>query len=233
MIHPIPRKKNRTAIVWAVFVTAMTAVAGLLLLTETPGTRGIEAAAMHNTLRGARGTSENLSSSKNGASWAPLPSATELDLKRWRMIVVHHSGSMAGTTAEMDASARRSGLDGLGYHFVIGNGSGLSDGVVDAGYRWNNQMAGAHVARPWQATDEESRLIDDVNTHAIGICLIGNGDRQPFTEGQLRSLIDLVQSLQRELDIPRSRVVLHADLAEVSSPGRFFPVGRFETHINP
>ena len=149
------------------------------------------------------------------------------------MIVIHHSGRMAGTVPELDSRAKRAGLNGLAYHFVIGNGSGLSDGVVEIGYRWTQQVPGAHVAAPANATAQEQAFRDELNSQSIGICLIGNGDRQPFTELQVRELIDLVRTLQETWDIPASSVLLHSDIVDVSNPGRFFPAERLESHLAP
>ena len=157
-----------------------------------------------------------------------------IDRERWDHIVIHDSGSMAGTVRELDAEAREAGLNELGYHFVIGNGSGLSDGVVEATPRWNRQGAGAHVATSAMPSPSEQRRVDALNRHAIGICLIGHGERSAFSEAQLRALTDLVRALQLQLDIPASQVMLHSDLTpEVSSPGRFFPVERLEAHLEP
>lgn len=202
----------------------MTGMAGILLLSESPADgRASFAATSSSILGGGAGTSENLFA---------MPPVTDAEKDRWNMIVIHHSGRMAGTVPEMDARAKRAGLNGLAYHFVIGNGAGLSDGVVEIGYRWTQQTPGAHVAAPPNPTSEERAFRDELNSQSIGICLIGNGDRQLFTEAQIRELIDLVRTLQRTWDIPASSVLLHSDIVDVSNPGRFFPAERLEAHID-
>jgi len=146
-----------------------------------------------------------------------------LDEHRWDSIVIHDLGQPAGDAAMIHRLHRSYGYQGLGYHFVIGNGNGMGDGVVHVGYRWNEQLPGVHVAGP---------LGDYYNRHAIGICLVGNGDRRAFTEQQMNHLIRLVQRLQRRLNIPASRVLLHRDLFDsVSSPGRYFEAGRLEEQL--
>ena len=228
-LNPQGSASARTKIVWAVFVTAMTAVSGILLLSgDSSDLRGLLAATTPSILNQASAGSEN-----SAEAWSDSGIESSLDVDRWEMIVIHHSGTVAGTVREMDTQAVRAGLHGLGYHFVVGNGAGLSDGVVEASYRWNQQLAGAHVATRPNASLAECSQIDDTNRHSIGICLIGNGDRGKFTEAQVRALIDLVRALQLRLDIPSSKVVLHSDLADVSSPGRFFPIERFEAQIEP
>ena len=207
----------------------MTAVTGMLLMSSEFSGAAPRFAATKPVIMSATDTSTALADTAD----SPLPDSG-IDQERWNHIVIHDSGSMAGTVRELDAEARRAGLNELGYHFVIGNGSGLSDGVVEATPRWNRQGAGAHVATSSAPTPSEQRRVDALNRQAIGICLIGNGERGAFTEAQLRALLDLVRALQLQLDIPASQVMLHSDLtSEVSSPGRFFPVERLEAHLEP
>ncbi|RMD63068.1 MAG: N-acetylmuramoyl-L-alanine amidase, partial [Planctomycetota bacterium] len=82
------------------------------------------------------------------------------------------------------------------------------------GYRWLDQLPGAHAAGPDQ---------DVYNRRWIGICLIGDGDRRPFTPAQLRRLTELLQALQERLGITEDRVLLHRQIAATTSPGRLFP----------
>jgi hypothetical protein len=138
-----------------------------------------------------------------------------LDRQRWNSIVIHHSGGPAGDAETLTREHLASGLKGLGYHFVIGNGNGMGDGVVHVGYRWIDQLPGAHVSGPQQ---------NEYNERSIAICLVGNGDKRAFNDRQLAQLVSLVQRLQAELNIPARNVYLHRDLSRVtSSPGRFFP----------
>src|SRR5205809_827024 len=72
------------------------------------------------------------------------------------------AGSASGSAAEFDKYHRSKGWDGLGYHFVIGNGTGSGDGQVEVGYRWKRQMVGAHAGNA------------EYNQRGIGICLVGD-----------------------------------------------------------
>ena len=122
---------------------------------------------------------------------------------------------------------------------MIGNGQGLGDGLVEVGYRWNRQLAGAHVASA-SATESRNGLdrtslstsdADQYNRHSIGICMIGNGNRREFTDRQIHELITIVRALQAQFGIPGAAVYLHSDLSKVSSPGKFFPTAEFEAQI--
>ncbi len=200
-IHP-----KRTGIVWGVFVGVMTLAGGALVAGE--GWRGIPAVKLAGESRPG----------------APTPIADG----RWQAIVVHHTGSAAGSADDIARQHAAWGLGSLGYHFVIGNGYGEADGAIVQGPRWYAQEGGAHVAdRPAGATPDAGWF----NDNAIGICLVGNGERREFSDAQMRSLVQLVEDLQRACGIPDSAVFLHSDLADVASPGRWFPRARFALEL--
>lgn len=154
--------------------------------------------------------------------------AAPLDHARWKSIVIHHSGSPGGSPESLDRLHRSWGFASLGYHFLIGNGIDFGDGAIHSGPRWNRQEPGAHVATRANGAQPDAAWF---NEHAIGICLVGNGERRSFTDSQITRLEELVADLQREFGIPDSQVFLHSDLSSVSSPGRFFPVAEFESAL--
>lgn len=192
-VHP-----KRTGIVWGVFVGAMTFAGGVLMLGD--GWQGIPAVRV----------------TERSSPQAPVT----IQPGRWQAIVIHHSATAAGTVDEITRQHEAWGLPSLGYHFVIGNGNGEPDGSLAIGPRWYSQEAGAHVAaRAAGATPDAAWF----NQNAIGICLVGNGERREFTDAQMKTLVALVKDLQQTCGIPDSAVILHSDLVEVASPGRFFP----------
>jgi len=205
-----PGASRRTPIVWASFIGAMTVVLGLLALGET------------ETQRGFLATNIAIMTDVAPTADPVFNTSASLNHQRWTSIVIHDLGSSNGDPDSIHRQHLSYGYQGLGYHFVIGNGNGMDDGVIHAGYRWNEQLPGVHTA---------GANADYHNQHSIGICLVGNGDRRPFTDRQMASLINLIQRLQRELDIPASEVYLHRDVADdadppISSPGRYFARSR-------
>jgi hypothetical protein len=133
--------------------------------------------------------------------------------RTWRHIVVHHSASASGSAAEFDKYHREhNGWDGLGYHFVIGNGNGTGDGVVEVGYRWTRQMQGAHAG------------VAEYNQAGIGICLVGDFEHGgPPTARQMASLQRLIRFLQSETGIPATSVIGHGEVPgkKTDCPGRY------------
>ena len=203
---------NRTKVVWVALLGAMTSVGALLFALDGKAGARMDGLSLPALVAPAG------PSSVEGV----FRTRGELDRQRWLSIVVHHSGTASATPESLESQARAAGLKGLGYHFVIGNGRGLDDGEIHVGYRWLDQLPGAHAA---------GKDADWYNLHSIGICMVGNGDRQQFTPAQTRRLVQLVNALAREFKIPRERIVLHSDIAAVSDPGTFFPGAEFREQI--
>jgi hypothetical protein len=203
------RPTRRTKIVWLSFLGATTLVVGVLTLGNRPVHTGYVAASVGRL--GDRAPED------------PVFQRVQIDESRWTGIVIHDLGAPAGDAESIHRLHLDYGYQGLGYHFLIGNGNGLGDGVVHIGYRWSRQLPGAHTVGPEG---------DAHNRHSIGICLIGNGERRPFTERQVSTLIRLVRQLQTQLGIPVDQVHLHKDLADgVASPGRYFPASLLEEQL--
>lgn len=147
--------------------------------------------------------------------------SSPLDRARWKSIVIHGSGEPFGTPASIEAQHVARNARGLGHHFLIGNGNGLEDGEIHVGYRWMQQLPGAHALGEQQ---------DKHNLYSISICLVGNGERHRYTEAQMSRLVALVDALAREFQIPRDRrhILLHSDISPVAGdPGRFFSSSAF------
>src|SRR5437588_6289949 len=98
--------------------------------------------------------------------------------RRWQFIVVHNSGTRQGNARIFDYYHRhvRKMPNGLAYHFVIGNGTSTGNDQVEIGNRWVKQMAGGHVHS------------DYLNYIGIGICLVGDFNRDLPTHAQFEAL---------------------------------------------
>lgn len=106
--------------------------------------------------------------------------------ERWRFIIVHNSGTRQGNARIFDYYHRnvRRMKNGLAYHFVIGNGSSSGDGEIEVGSRWQRQINGGHVHS------------DYLNNISLGICLVGDFNRDQPTRAQLASCEELIRYLR-------------------------------------
>ena len=135
----------------------------------------------------------------------------------WRYIVLHHSAAASGNYDQIDSEHRKVlGLDGCGYHFVIGNGNGSGDGQIEVAQRWNTQKQGVHC---------RNARTHDVDEYGIGICLVGDLDKEPPTPRQIAAAKALIAHLSTRYDIAQARVQTHSHLAATKTvcPGRHFP----------
>lgn len=152
--------------------------------------------------------------------WLP-PADVE---KKWTAIVIHHSATETGNAAIFDRMHREENhWDGVGYDFVIGNGSNSGDGEIEVTFRWREQLAGAHCG----GTPDNWANID-----AVGICLVGNFDYGVPSTKQMQSLVELVRFLQQRYGIPTNRIYGHRNTpgARITDcPGNLFPMARLKS----
>jgi hypothetical protein len=138
---------------------------------------------------------------------------------RWKFVIVHNSGTRQGSARVFDYYHRhvRRMRNGLAYHFVIGNGTSTRNGQIEIGDRWRSQTRGGHVHS------------DYMNNIGLGICLVGDFNRDQPTRAQLEACEELIKYLQdrcgkmqvrphREVNPPRWAT---------DCPGDVFPYGWF------
>jgi hypothetical protein len=106
--------------------------------------------------------------------------------RRWQFIVVHNSGTRQGNARVFDYYHKhvRRMQNGLAYHFVIGNGTSTGNGQIEVGDRWRRQINGGHVHS------------DYLNNISLGICLVGDFNREQPTRAQLDACEELIRYLR-------------------------------------
>lgn len=139
---------------------------------------------------------------------------------RWKYIIIHNSGTRQGNARIFDTYHRRvrKMKHGMAYHFVIGNGRSSGNGEIEIGPRWTKQLNGGHVAS------------DYLNNIAIGICLVGDLNRDQPTKAQLGALDELITYLRGRVGKVKGKrtiVVPHKKInpKPTDCPGDRFPYG--------
>jgi hypothetical protein len=137
---------------------------------------------------------------------------------RWKYIVVHNSGTREGNARVFDIYHLRVRhmKNGLAYHFVIGDGHGSGDGKIEIGNRWTKQINGGHVAS------------DYLNDIALGVCLVGDFNREQPTKAQIGALEELVAYLRGRVGKSQGHkaiVYAHKEInpRPTDCPGERFP----------
>jgi hypothetical protein len=200
-----PVSQKRVAVVLASLVGTLTFSAGVLLLMEGPA-GGVGSPAMGAAYQATPVT-------------AQVEPATPLRQGDWNYIIVYESGDLAGSAASL-AEGRVYGEPNLpsstvrpkaNFHFVIDSARSRRDAVdgeLEVGTTWQKQEPGAPYAG-WP--DVRYHHVSPYN-NAVGVCFIGNLAREPISETQNRSLIQVVRELQNRLNIPKDRVLFQWEL---------------------
>ena len=138
---------------------------------------------------------------------------------RWKYIIVHNSGTRQGNARIFDNYHRRVRKmeNGLAYHFVIGNGASSGNGQIEIGPRWTRQINGGHVA---------SNYLNDIS---IGICLVGDLNRDLPTKAQLEALDELCTYLRGRVGKVKGKAAIVKGHKEINPkptdcPGDRFPL---------
>ena len=143
---------------------------------------------------------------------------------RWKFIIVHNSGTRQGNARAFDYYHRRVRRmkNGLAYHFVVGNGTSSGNGEIEIGDRWRRQVNGGHVHS------------DYLNNISLGICLVGDFNRDKPTRAQLEATEELISYLRRRCGKVDGRAIgvrphreMNPPQWATDCPGDAFPYGWF------
>ncbi len=129
---------------------------------------------------------------------------------RWKFIIVHNSGTRQGNARAFDYYHRRVRRmqNGMAYHFVVGNGTSSPDGGIEIGERWRRQINGGHVHS------------DYLNNISLGICLVGDFNRDQPTRAQLEATEELIKYLRERCGRADGRVIGVRPHKEMNPPRR-------------
>jgi N-acetyl-anhydromuramyl-L-alanine amidase AmpD len=127
---------------------------------------------------------------------------------RWKFIIVHNSGTRQGNARAFDYYHRRvrKMRNGLAYHFVIGNGTSSGNGEIEIGDRWRRQINGGHVHS------------DYLNNISLGICLVGDFNRDRPTRAQLDATEELISYLRTRCGKADGRAIAVRPHREMNPP---------------
>ena len=142
---------------------------------------------------------------------APVPA------NRWKYIYIHHSRTPAGNALTLGQNT-----NGVGDHFVIGNGDGCMEGEIQISQRWNQQLSAMPPAGA-----------NTIDPACISICVVGDFDSTVPTRTQVRRLTQLVNALQGQLHIDSSKVLLMQEPKSAAGIGRYFPTAAFRGQLLP
>lgn len=174
---------TRARIVWASLLVTLTVVGASLYAIGGQGSSRRDSNAIPLFMPS---TSQGLDSIFSN----PVP------LRAWDRIVVVDTGAPFASVDTLDARAKELGEpNGIGYHFVIGNGRNLTDGQIRTCPRWRSQKPASSAYGK-----------DLGNDGTLVICVVGDTKRSRVTDDQSQSTSALVKRLAEQFSIPANRV---------------------------
>jgi hypothetical protein len=166
--------RPRTARVLASLVAAMTVGAIILLALDShPVPAGAFSLASYQKL--------------NDVEELVIPAAP-IKPQRWNSIEVYYSKTSGGTIAQL-ASMSNTRPGDVNFHFVVYNGRGGGDGLIESTQRWQQQWSCIPNGY-WNG-----------NPGTIRICVIADGQSVPATEYQIKRTAALADEICTRFNI--------------------------------
>ena len=132
------------------------------------------------------------------AEWVPSPNFEA----RRPLIIVLHATEQQSARQSLDTLRSANSKGPVSSHYLVGDDGRIYQLVADGD-------------RAWHAGSGSWGTITDLNNASIGI-EIDNDVGEAYTEAQIAALLRLLDDLTTRLNIPKSQVIGHGDLA----PGR-------------
>lgn len=146
--------------------------------------------------------------SEGAAEFTKPIGAIHFNLRKPNFVIIHHTAQQStGQTVRTFTEPNTE----VSSHYVIGR-----DGLVI-------QMVNDYL-RSWHAGAGKWGSVSDLNSVSLGIELDNNGEK-PFSDKQISSLIQLLDTLKVKYNIPTANFLAHADIAPTrkQDPSVFFP----------
>lgn len=133
---------------------------------------------------------------------------TNFNMRKPNMVIIHHT---AQNSCEQTLRTFTLPRTQVSAHYVI-----CKDGTI-------HHMLSDYL-RAWHAGASKWGNITDINSVSIGIELDNNGF-EPFDTAQINSLLQLLQKLKTNYQIPAANFIGHGDIAPVrkNDPNIYFP----------
>ena len=117
--------------------------------------------------------------------------------KRWSQIEIVNSGTESGNIEELALLNKAGGPEHVNYHFIICNGKGGQDGLIQPTEKWRQQLS----IIPGQGRDDEAVLCEPPTEQTIYICVIADNETSFPTDFQIKRTDELVEELCSKFNI--------------------------------
>jgi hypothetical protein len=118
--------------------------------------------------------------------------------KHWSQIEIDYSGTESGNIEHLALLSKADKPEKNNYHFIICNGKGGHDGLIQPTEQWQRQLS----ILPGQSRNDEPVLCDTLTERTIYICVIADNETSFPTDFQIKRSEELVEGLCRKFNIP-------------------------------
>ncbi len=108
---------------------------------------------------------------------------------RWNCIEIYYSATKAGNIEQLASLSGLADAEDINCHFVICNGLGADDGLIQSTEKWQRQWS-IIPGRTWYGSAQ-----------TIRICIIADGKTARPTDFQVKRIGALVEGLRRKFNI--------------------------------
>ena len=134
-------------------------------------------------------------------------SQADQSTRRWSQIKVDYSGTESGNIEQLALLSNADGPEHVNYHFVICNGNGGKDGLIQPTEKWQRQS----TIVPEPSWYDDPDFFDTRTEQTIYICIIADNENSFPTDFQVKRTDELVEGLCRKFNIqPES--ISYADI---------------------
>ena len=109
--------------------------------------------------------------------------------ERWNRLEIHYSSSKAGNIKQLAALNGLAQAEQLNCHFVICNGLGGNDGLIQSTEKWQRQWSSIPDST-WYGSGQ-----------TIRICIVSDGKKTHPTDSQIKRTEALVEALLRKFHV--------------------------------
>ena len=117
--------------------------------------------------------------------------------KHWSQIEIDYSGTESGNIEQLALLSKLDSPENVNYHFIICNGNGGHDGLIQPTEQWQRQLS----IIPGQRLSAVPVLCETLTEQTIYICVIADNENSFPTDSQVKRTEELVESLCRKFKI--------------------------------
>jgi hypothetical protein len=117
--------------------------------------------------------------------------------EHWSQIEIDYSGTESGNIDELASLSKPDSSRDVDYHFIICNGKGGHDGLIQPTEKWQKQSPIIQE----QERDGEQAFCETPAGQTIYICVIADNETSFPTNFQIKRLEELVEGLCRKFNI--------------------------------